>query len=604
MSNSIAPGSSADVNIKVTALTTNPNVPVTYKTIILKKNLVNGVNILTQEMMAATNTKYVIKYDYILGNDITVPADCILEFDGGSISGNFIIDLNGSKIIGSKGCFDGITIKKEKGICLRTSWFKWGTDGSQQLSKLLTTCSDYAHLYVDCDIQCLSPIVISGNFFGTVIEGIASETGNTKIVANYTPKDNDIFLTFESLEYVWIKNLSFTFITGNNDRSPIKATLLKARTESVYKADLDLSFFNCSLYSNFDGPLCDICGRGFVLENSFLVNNTVSTKGALIKHYSIGGNFDSSISYVKPADANRAVYIRNCRIHNAINKYLIEFLPDEVTPEAVVWGVHIENNHSDLGCNLIKSSARLRDVLISGNTMHVDSSEYLAEFRNQCENLIISDNIFGNSYGTQKSSCEIFVQIENSSDKFENILISNNVFDTPKGDNLLRIEGKNFAQSTGELYNLNNISIIGNIFTAISFTLSNHDSSIRALFCNDSCSITNLIIKNNINGNKTKNPYAGIQFHTYGQIISGLIKNVRIIDNLGFNDIYINRDNVNYKNIDVIENINLSRYNNIGGRPTLSSEDIGYQLFDTSISPARPIYWNGTAWVDATGTPV
>ena len=86
MSNSIAPGSSADVNVKVTALTTNPNVPVTYKTVILKKNLVNGVNTLTQAMMSAQNTKYVIKYDYVLGEDITVPANCVLEFDGGSIS--------------------------------------------------------------------------------------------------------------------------------------------------------------------------------------------------------------------------------------------------------------------------------------------------------------------------------------------------------------------------------------------------------------------------------------------------------------------------------------------------------------------------------------
>ena len=90
MSNSIAPGSSADVNIRVTALTTNPNVPAQYKTIILKKNLVNGVNTLTQAMMNQTNTKYVIKYDYTLGDDITVPANCVLEFDGGSItaSGN------------------------------------------------------------------------------------------------------------------------------------------------------------------------------------------------------------------------------------------------------------------------------------------------------------------------------------------------------------------------------------------------------------------------------------------------------------------------------------------------------------------------------------
>lgn len=90
MSNSIAPGSSADVNVKVTALTTNPNVPVTYKTIILKKNLVNGVNTLTQEMMSAQNTKYVVKYNYVLGEDIDIPDNCILEFDGGHINcGNY-----------------------------------------------------------------------------------------------------------------------------------------------------------------------------------------------------------------------------------------------------------------------------------------------------------------------------------------------------------------------------------------------------------------------------------------------------------------------------------------------------------------------------------
>ena len=94
MSNSIAPGSSADVNVKVTALTTNPNVPVTYKTIILKKNLVNGVNTLTQEMISTTNTKYVIKYDYTLGEDIIVPAGCILEFDGGSIANSIENNYN------------------------------------------------------------------------------------------------------------------------------------------------------------------------------------------------------------------------------------------------------------------------------------------------------------------------------------------------------------------------------------------------------------------------------------------------------------------------------------------------------------------------------
>ena len=86
MSNSIATGSSVDVNVKVTALTTNPNVPVTYKTIIIKKNLVNGVNTLTQEIINQTNTKYITKYNYTLCENITIPENCILEFDGGSIA--------------------------------------------------------------------------------------------------------------------------------------------------------------------------------------------------------------------------------------------------------------------------------------------------------------------------------------------------------------------------------------------------------------------------------------------------------------------------------------------------------------------------------------
>ena len=103
MSNSIAPGSSADINVKVTALTTNPNVPVTYKTIILKKNLVNGVNTLIQEMMSIKNIKYIVKYNYVLGENITVPEGCILEFDGGNIANstenNYILTGTKTKIV-------------------------------------------------------------------------------------------------------------------------------------------------------------------------------------------------------------------------------------------------------------------------------------------------------------------------------------------------------------------------------------------------------------------------------------------------------------------------------------------------------------------------
>lgn len=76
---------SAVINVNVQS---NDTPQAQYKTVVLKPNMVDDVNTLTQAMLTAhgQNTKFVIKYDFTLGEDITVPANCVLEFDGGSIS--------------------------------------------------------------------------------------------------------------------------------------------------------------------------------------------------------------------------------------------------------------------------------------------------------------------------------------------------------------------------------------------------------------------------------------------------------------------------------------------------------------------------------------
>lgn len=54
---------------------------------ILRKNWVNGKNILTQDMIKDDNTIYEIRYDFDLNNNtIDIPANCILKFNGGSLS--------------------------------------------------------------------------------------------------------------------------------------------------------------------------------------------------------------------------------------------------------------------------------------------------------------------------------------------------------------------------------------------------------------------------------------------------------------------------------------------------------------------------------------
>lgn len=66
------------------------------KRIKLQQNIVNGTNVLTQAMINSPNATYVIKEDYVLEEDIVIPANCVLEFKGGSIRGGRIIGNNTS----------------------------------------------------------------------------------------------------------------------------------------------------------------------------------------------------------------------------------------------------------------------------------------------------------------------------------------------------------------------------------------------------------------------------------------------------------------------------------------------------------------------------
>lgn len=81
----------------------------------LRKNIVTlegtGKNVLTQAMVNTANTIYHIQYDYDLnGQTITLPAGCVLEFDGGSVKNGTIVLTNTTiKSRGGK-IFDSVTL--------------------------------------------------------------------------------------------------------------------------------------------------------------------------------------------------------------------------------------------------------------------------------------------------------------------------------------------------------------------------------------------------------------------------------------------------------------------------------------------------------------
>lgn len=86
---------------------------------------VDGVRILTQEMFNAANFKYIINRDFNLqGRSITIPSNCILQFEGGSIQNGTINGQNTQIIAPKQAIFDNITISGTWNVPnITSSWF-------------------------------------------------------------------------------------------------------------------------------------------------------------------------------------------------------------------------------------------------------------------------------------------------------------------------------------------------------------------------------------------------------------------------------------------------------------------------------------------------
>ena len=69
---------------------------------ILRRNIIDGKNMLTQDMVNQPHTIYMIQYDFDLdGAQITIPENCILKFDGGSLSNGKLTSIGYARCINS-----------------------------------------------------------------------------------------------------------------------------------------------------------------------------------------------------------------------------------------------------------------------------------------------------------------------------------------------------------------------------------------------------------------------------------------------------------------------------------------------------------------------
>ena len=179
----------------------------------LRKNIVTlegtGKNVLTQAMINTANTIYHIQYDYDLnGQTITMPAGCVLEFDGGSVKNGKLV-ANGAKVISDGAAFN-CEVENIGNDETHLQWFIFGDDKQSFLRASKCARSSQGNW-------------LNGDFISLEITGSVSITEDNdcnlkNVVVDYTATANkeSMFLYNTSRKYLaamtTMENCTFTML--------------------------------------------------------------------------------------------------------------------------------------------------------------------------------------------------------------------------------------------------------------------------------------------------------------------------------------------------------------------------------------------------------
>ena len=209
--------------------TTSTFFPSAKDKIIIKRNVVNGVNLLKQDMFPKGNTTYVIKYDFVLASNITIPQNSVLLFDGGKISGKYIIDFNGARLLGLPKLLCKFTGEVDNND-VDVTWF--GETNEEGLNKLNEICTIASVIVVPKGEYKINKTISVNNITYKTIE----------IYGNII-SDVDKGYCFE-FDDIFYSNISFNGrIDGN--RKTEKGILIKTAKFNYFKFTIISKFINC-----------------------------------------------------------------------------------------------------------------------------------------------------------------------------------------------------------------------------------------------------------------------------------------------------------------------------------------------------------------------
>ena len=532
---------------------------------ILRKNIVGGKNVLTQDMINEENTVYEIRYDFDLNEkEIVILNGCILIFNGGSLKNgtlngnNTKLDSNNDSIIFYNIEFKGIFYN------IKTSWIG-DIINNDSLSSfiIIDVTNDITINYVKNGNCNNKDLIIHGNnhTINVISDKLGSELAYLFTIYKNLLVDN-VTINHEITYDNYIEERKCIFYKDKADGGRTIFNNVKyngyACFNKYYVSETGIGNIyinNCDFYSKSDFCI-EYLYRGFtnfgICQDKVIISNT-------------SFNLDRS---------NKNSYIGPISIQSSINNLIFDNC-----------SIKCDNSNGNIECislNTLFNNVRFYNCF--ANSIDNVSKTYInTSPKITLKNCLLecNSNINLNSYKIfDYSNIEIINCIINNNmqidiDTFENILFSNTIFNAQGSYQYINL--RNIKKS-------NKINIYNCIFESRTTTINITDSNNNDIDLESKITVSNITLLNGSNFITSAN-YTGFTN----------IRNIINLDKNKRNNLYYTKENgwtIGDRSIDN-KGESINRPLNI---------DIGFQYFDTTLK--KPIWWTGTKWVDSTGASV
>lgn len=564
-------------------------------------------NILYQDDFDQENCIYEIRYDFTLTEDITIPTNCVLEFDGGSINGTYTIIFTDTLLIANKKSFNNVlfagTVSNKE---IRIEWFGIKENDSGETSKM------------QWFLQQTGKLILDGKTYTLAKNFISRTSSNTRIIGNNTTfnvicdsKNNQVSVVFQliNVENIYISGIT---ITSTKDAQRILPS------GNYGPSSLVQAIATSGIVKNV---VCENCTWINLLHGIHSTSISGIENKAINIYFNNITSINTELSFSGFHYDNLVVKNSSVTINDGLQGRVAYLVP-LVNGRVLFDNINGESNNHYTMLQFYTNNAGMSDL--SGASVIVSNSRFNG--KTTAPFAVVSNKIqatFDNIYSINIVELGSFV----------NSKILNSYFEFKRAaSGELELFNTTFISSSSFLFQwFENSKIkaidckinVGGLINSDSNTYTINNNDIYFENCEIECTYNNKTLWQVANSPGTVTGVMTIKgcrlniIHICRVYTSAL--NISLFDCDFINPFtyYIgDGDNAVIKLINcssnnlpldgIVKNNVLSKTQNCSSGSTRPTEnvEVGYCFFDTSLSPARPIYWNGTAWIDATGTTV